>query len=198
MSHGCTKVFLWSSPYACRSKHTNCTLATGDRFYDFTPLQANPGERVHERYIVHCVYVQFMYLQCTCTCIYTCTMLNACTDCFDGYVGRALARMQSVRCKSHLSQLCLGIWVVLYVLLFLECLCSNMNALCTLSTCIMRLLACLPPTMPVLCCAVFFFPVETNTILISVGQFQTTQVHHTCTFTCIRVHLCIIQIYMCI
>ena len=134
MSHGCTKVFLWSSPYACRSKHTSCTLATGDRFYDLTPLQANPGEkawRVHERYMYNlCIYNVHVH---TCTCIYTCTctctMLNACTGCFDGYVGRALARMQSVRCKSHLSQLCLWIWIVLCCFNFLEyLLCSIMNA----------------------------------------------------------------------
>ncbi|CAI8053451.1 Cation-independent mannose-6-phosphate receptor, partial [Geodia barretti] len=44
MSRGCTKVLFWSSPYACHSERTSCTHTAGDKFFDFTPLQANPGE----------------------------------------------------------------------------------------------------------------------------------------------------------
>ncbi|CAI8048823.1 hypothetical protein GBAR_LOCUS26920 [Geodia barretti] len=45
MSRGCTKVLFWSSPYACHSERTSCTHTAGDKFFDFTPLQANPGEK---------------------------------------------------------------------------------------------------------------------------------------------------------
>ena len=45
MSGGCTKVMFWSSPYACHSETASCTHAAGDKFFDFTPLQANPGEK---------------------------------------------------------------------------------------------------------------------------------------------------------
>ena len=65
MSNSCTKVLFWSSPYACLSEYTSCTLTTGDKYYDFTPLQANSGGkawRVSSRYstslyihvLVHC------------------------------------------------------------------------------------------------------------------------------------------------
>ena len=39
------KVLFWSSPYACHSESTSCTHTAGDKFFDFTPLQANPGEK---------------------------------------------------------------------------------------------------------------------------------------------------------
>ena len=70
---------------------------------------------------------------------------------------------------------------------------------CSCMYTVMRLLACLPPTN-IMLCRVFFFPVETNTILISVDQFQMTQVHHihvcTCTCTCMCIHCTYMYMYM--
>ena len=53
MSGSCSKVLFWPTPYACRSEHTSCIHAAGNKFYDFTPLHANTGEkawRIQHRY----------------------------------------------------------------------------------------------------------------------------------------------------
>ena len=59
MSSSCTKVLFWSSPYACRSEHTSCTHTVGDKFFDLTPLEANPGEKAGR------VHHEFVYNYCT-------------------------------------------------------------------------------------------------------------------------------------
>ena len=68
MSRSCTKVFFWSTPYACRSEHSSCTHIVDNKLYDFTPLQSNPGEKarkIHHRYIVYTHVCRSLGLLCT-------------------------------------------------------------------------------------------------------------------------------------
>ena len=76
MSRGCTKVFFWSSPYACHSETVSCSHTAGSKLFDFTPLRVNSREKAW-RTRDKCV--------CVCVCVRVCVWVCVCVMCVCAY-----------------------------------------------------------------------------------------------------------------